>query len=43
MTGLHNTQKENMLNKCSKQDYCYYFTHFSGPDSQDHQEFIPNF
>lgn len=37
--GKCSTQKENTRNMCSKHD----FTHYSGTDTQDSQEFIPNF
>jgi len=42
LDGRHSTQKENTLNKCSKQGFNY-FTRYSGTDTQGSQEFISNF
>ena len=42
--GRHSTQKENMINKCLKQDFfSNYFTRHSDADTQGSQELIPNF
>jgi len=43
--GGRSTRKENTLNNevLKTRFYFDYFTHFSGPNTQGHQEFVPNF
>ena len=41
--GGRSTWKENTLNKCLKKNFFFYFTCYTGTNTQGSKEFIPNF